>query len=376
MTCLRGVMNSIMVLFLGNAFGERLGQEILTSRRSQRTGRFGNYMPFRTGFGTQKFILFFLLGLFLLMPPAPAGAQSTKPPRIGVLLSGFSIQSPEAEQFRQALRTLQYEEGKNLVLEWRSAEGNYSNIPRLLFEIYESRPDIIVVEGTVAALQVKQANLGIPVVMVAVNDPVASGLVESLARPGGNITGLSMMATEIATKRLELLKESIPSLKNVGVLWDASVTWHESTLVALDQAAGQLDMWLTPARMAGMDGIALAFAELRRARVKAVYVLDSALLGSNVSKLLSLAKAAKLPVVYGHKEWAKEGALLTYSADFGDLFRRSATYVDKILKREKPAGLPIEQPTKFEFIVNLKTANTLGITIPESTLLRADEVIR
>jgi putative ABC transport system substrate-binding protein len=135
-------------------------------------------------------------------------------------------------------------------------------------------------------------------------------------------------------------------------------------------------MWLTPARMAGMDGIAVAFAELRRAKVKAVYVLDSALLGSNVGKLLPLAKAAKLPVVYGRREWVKEGALLSYSADFGDLFRRSATYVDRILKGEKPAELSIQQPTKFEFVVNLKTANALGITIPESVLLRADEVIR
>jgi putative ABC transport system substrate-binding protein len=165
-----------------------------------------------------------LLALLLLISSIPAGAQSSQPARIGVLLSGFSIQSPEAEQFRQALRSLQYEDGKNLVIEWRSAEGNYSNLPRLLFEIYQSRPDIIVVEGTVAALQVKQANLAIPVVMIAVNDPLASGLVESLARPGGNMTGLSITATEIATKRLELLKECMPTLKNVGVLWDASVT--------------------------------------------------------------------------------------------------------------------------------------------------------
>lgn len=317
-----------------------------------------------------------MLVLFLLLPPVPADAQSSPPARVGVLLSGFSILSPEAEQFRQALRTLQYEEGKNIVLEWRSAEGNYSNLPRLLYEIYESRPDIIVVEGTVAAVQLKQANLGIPVVMVAVNDPLASGLVESLARPGGDMTGLSMMATDIATKRLELLKESIPSLKNVGVLLDASVNWHESALVALDQAAGQLDMRLTPARVTGMNGIALAFAELRRAQVKAVYVLDSALLGRNASAILPLAKAAKLPVVYGHREWVKQGALLSYSADFGDMFRRSAQYVDRILKQDKPADRPVEQPTKFESAVNLKTAKALGITIPETVLVRADEVIQ
>ncbi|MEO8006407.1 MAG: ABC transporter substrate-binding protein [Betaproteobacteria bacterium] len=333
-------------------------------------------MSLGTGISRQKFALLLLLGLLLLISFAPAGAQSAQPPRIGVLLSRFSIQSPETEQFRQALRTLQYEEGKNIVLEWRSAEGNYSNLPRLLYEIFASRPDIIVVEGTVAALQIKQANLGIPVVLVAVNDPLASGLVQSLARPGGDMTGLSMMATDIATKRLALLKESMPSLKNVGVLSDASVTWHESTLVALDQEAGQLDMWLTPARVAGMDGIALAFAELRRAKAKAVYALDSALFDRNADKLLSSAKAAKLPVVHGHREGVKEGALLSYSADFGDMFRRSAQYVDRILKGEKPADIPIEQATKFELVVNLKIAKQFGLTIPDSILLRADEVIQ
>ncbi len=333
-------------------------------------------MPSTMGPGRRGFLILVLSGLYLLMASFQAGAQSPQAARIGVLLSGFSIQSPETEQFRQALRTLQYEEGKNLVLEWRSAEGNYSNLPRLLYEIVQSRPDIIVVEGTVAALQIKQANIGIPVVMVAVNDPLASGLVESLARPGGNMTGLAMMATDITIKRLELLKECMPALDSVGVLWDASVTWQESTLVALDQKAGELGMKLTAARVAGMDGIALAFAELRRAKVKAVYVLDSALLTLNIGKLFPLTRAAKVPVVYGHREWAREGALLSYSADFGDLFRRSATYVDRILKREKPSELPIEQPTKFEFIVNLRTAKALGITVPEAVVLRADEVIR
>jgi putative ABC transport system substrate-binding protein len=373
MNCLRRLTNPIAMLLCANKVGDRPGHDCSTFCQA---GKSGSHIPSGVGLGRRDFMLLVLLGLSLLMPAVPAGAQSTKPPRIGVLLSGFSIQSPETEQFREALRTLQYEEGKNIVLEWRSAEGNYSNLPRLLYEIIQSRPDILVVEGTVAALQIKQANLGIPVVMVAVNDPLASGLVESLTRPGGDMTGLSMMATDIAIKRLQLLKESNPSLKNVGVLWDASVTWHESTLVALDQAAGQLDTWLTPVPVAGMDGIALAFAELRRARVKAVYVLDSALLGRNVAKVLLLAKAAKLPVVYGHREWVKEGALLSYSADFGDMFRRAATYVDRILKREKPADLPIEQPTKFDFAVSLKTAKALGITIPESILTRADEVIR
>ena len=370
MICLRGVTSPIAMLLFGNAF-RRPGHDCSSLRRAKKNG-IRRRCP--TESGRQKLVLLVLLGLFLLMPFVPAGAESSQPPRIGVLLSGFSIQSPETEKFRQALRSLQYEDGKNTVLEWRSAEGNYSNLPRLLYEIFESKPDIIVVEGTVAAQQIKQANLNIPVVMVAVNDPLASGLVESLARPGGNLTGLSMMATDIATKRLELLKETIPNLDSVGVLWDASVTWHESTLVALDRTARQMGMRLTSARVAGMDGIALAFAELRRAGVKAVYVLDSALLGLNVEKILPLAKAAKLPVVYGHREWVKEGALLSYSADFGDMFRRSAQYVDRILKGEKPADLPIEQPIQFDLAVNLKTAKTLKLPLPASIVERANEV--
>ena len=319
-------------------------------------------------------VLVLLAGLYLA--PASADAQSPRTPRIGVLLAGFPVQSPETDQFRQGLQALGYAEGRDVTIEWRSAEGNYSHLPQLLAEIIDGKPDIIVVEGTVAALQIKQANPKIPVVMAVVGDPLASGLVETLARPGGDMTGLSMMVADISTKRLELLKECIPTLRRLGVVLDASLPWHESTLPVLDQAANQLGMGLTPVRVAGMDGIALAFAELRRARVEAVYVLDSALLGSNVGKLLALANRARLPVVYGRREWVEGGALLSYSVDFGDMFRRSAKYVDRILKGEKAADLPIEQPVKFELAVNLNTAKLLKIRIPASIVDRADEVIR
>jgi putative ABC transport system substrate-binding protein len=211
--------------------------------------------------------------------------------------------------------------------------------------------------------------------MAVVSDPLVSGLVESLDRPGGNMTGLSMMTADITTKRIELLKESIPSLTRVGVVLDASLPWHESALAVLDQTASQLGMELTPVRVAGMDGIALAFAELRRAQVEAVYVLDSALLGRNVTKLLALARRAKLPVIYGRREWVEEGALLSYSIDFGDMFRRSAKYVDRILKGERAADLPVEQPNKFELAINLHTAKVLKLRVPTSVEERANQVI-
>jgi putative ABC transport system substrate-binding protein len=371
MTRMRDVASRVVSRKSANGFSDDCGGENSKSRPTRRTG---TPLQFKMRSGTQKFVPFLLLGFLLQMMLASAFAQSSQP-RIGVLLTGFPIRSPETEQFRQGLRGLGYTEGRDVIVDWRSAEGNYSHLPRLLAEIIDGKPDIIVVEGTAAALQVRQANLNIPVVMAVVSDPLASGLVESLARPGGVMTGLSMMTADITTKRLELLKECIPSLRRAGVLLDASLPWHESTLTVLDQAANQLGIRLSPVRVAGMDGIALAFAEHRRARVEAVYVLDSALLGRNVAKLLALARRARLPVIYGRREWVEGGALLSYSADFGDMFRRSAKYVDRILKGEKAADLPIEQPIKFELAINLNTAKVLKLRIPASIEERANEVI-
>lgn len=318
-----------------------------------------------------------LVFLFQAWTAAPAGAQeSTKTPRVAVLLAAFPVQSPEAQQFRQGLRELGYAEGRDVLIEWRSAEGDYSRLPSLVAQTLDGKPDIIVVEGTVAALGVRQASPTVPLVMAVIGDPLASGLVESLVRPGGSITGLSMMASEISSKRLQLLKEAIPALKRIGVLWDPSVPWHESTLIELARAAGKLGVQITPVRVKNAEGFVSAFSEVRTARVQALYLLDSALLGHHSVDLLRLAKEARLPVAYGRREWAKQGALLSYSADFGDLFRRAAKYVDSILKGAKPGDLPVEQPTKFDLVLNLKTATTLGIKVPESVLVQADEVIR
>ena len=185
-----------------------------------------------------------------------------------------------------------------------------------------------------------------------------------------------MMATDIAAKRLQLLKEAIPVLKRVGVLWDASAPWHESTLIELALAAGSLGVQLTPVRVKDANGFVPAFSEVRRARVQAVYIMDRALLGQHSIELLRLAREARLPVAFARREWAEQGALLSYSADFGDMFRRSAEYVDRILQGAKPGDLPVEQPTKFGLVLNLNTARVLGLKIPDSLLLQADEVIR
>jgi putative ABC transport system substrate-binding protein len=302
--------------------------------------------------------------------------QSSKIARVAVLLAAFPVQGPEPQQFRQGLRDLGYTEGQNVVLDWRSAEGDYSRLPALSTEIIDGRPDIIVVEGTVAALGITRAKSDIPLVMAVVGDPLASGLVQSLVRPGGNVTGLSMMAADISTKRLQLLKEAMPTLKRVGILLDASIQWHEQALKQLARAADTLGLQITAVRVKDSDGLPFAISQLRRARVQALYALDSALLGSHSDELLRLASQAKLAVAYGRSEWARRGALLSYSTDFGDMFRRAATYVDRILKGANPGDLPVEQPTKFEFVLNLKVARGLGIQVPQSVLAQADEVIR
>ena len=299
---------------------------------------------------------FRLLVCFLgVVAGAPAIAQqSAKTPRVTVLMAAILVQSPEAQQFRQGLRDLGYAEGRDVLVEWRSAEGDYSRLPAALAETIDSKPDVIVVEGTVAALRVRQALPTVPLVMAVVGDPVASGLVESLVRPGGAVTGLSMMASDISTKRLQLLKEAMPALKRVGVFWDASIPWHESTLVELGRAAGKLGIQMTSVRVKDPEQFASAFSQMRRARVQALYMLDSALLGSHSVELLKLAGEARLPVACGRTKWAEQGALLSYSADFGDMFRRAARYVDRILKGAKPGDLPVEQPTKFELVAELE----------------------
>jgi len=322
----------------------------------------------------------YVLGLFavlLALSVSPRASAQERAPveRIAVILSAFPTQSPEVQQFRLGLR-LGYVEGRDVVVTWRSAEGDYARVPAMIEAAMAENPAVIVVEGTIAAQGLKQTNSRVPVVMAVVGDPLASGLIQSLAKPGGTITGLSMMQTEIVAKRLQLLKEAIPQLQRVGVLWDPSIPWHEAAVNALAEAGTNLRVQVTPVRFAEADGFSSEFAQLQRARVEALYILDSGRLGHRSKDLLQLAANAKLPVVYGRREWAKQGALLSYSADFGEMFRRSADYVDRILKGARPSELPVEQATKFELALNTGTAQMLGLRIPQSVVAQADEVYR
>jgi putative ABC transport system substrate-binding protein len=288
----------------------------------------------------------------------------------------LSPESKVAQQFRQGLRDAGYAEGRDVVIEWRSASGDYDQVPRLVADLVQRKVDVIVVSSTVAAQAVKRATSTIPIVMANVADPVGSGLVASLARPGGNVTGLSSMTIELSAKRLQLLKETIPRLTRVAVLWNPDTPPHAKVIENLKAAAPSLSIELSFVSVKTPEEFDAAFSAVSRARAQALYLLEDPLFYVHRMTLAKLVSKARLPAIYGQREFVDAGGLMSYATNVGDLYRRSAAYVDKILKGAKPADLPIEQPTKFEFVVNLKTAKALGITIPESILLRTDEVIR
>jgi putative ABC transport system substrate-binding protein len=315
------------------------------------------------------------LGLFGLAGGADA-QQPASPRRIGVLLGSFLPESKEAQAFRQGLLDAGYADGRDVVIEWRSANGDFSQIPQLAADLVRSQVDVIVVESTPAARALKRVTSTIPIVMAVVGDPVGSGLVASLGHPGGNVTGLSMMMTELSAKRLQLLKEAIPRVARVAVLWNPDTPPHTKVVQELKAAAPALSIELSFVSAQTPEEIGPAFSAVSRARAQALYVIEDLLFFNHRMTLVKLASKARLPIVYWVKEFAEGGGLMSYGASYADLMRRSAGYVDKILKGAKPSDLPIEQPTKFELVVNLKTAKALGITIPESILLRADEVIR
>jgi putative ABC transport system substrate-binding protein len=302
--------------------------------------------------------------------------EPASPRRIGVLLVNVSPESKETQAFREGLRDAGYSEGRDVVIEWRSANGDYDQVPRLVADLVQSKVDVIVVETTVAARAIKRATSTIPIVMALVADPVGSGLAASLAHPGGNVTGLSVMTTELSAKRLQLLKETIPRLARVAVLWNPNSPFHTNVIEELKAAAPSLSIELSFVGVRTPKEIGPAFSAVSRAHAQALYIIEDPLFFTHRMTLLKLASKARLPVIYAYKAFADEGGLMSYGTSLSDLMRRSAWYVDKILKGAKPGDLPIEQPTKFELVVNLKTAKALGLTIPESILLRADEVIR
>jgi ABC-type uncharacterized transport system substrate-binding protein len=317
-------------------------------------------------------------GAVLLAAPLAAEAQqAAKAPRIGWLGDKPAAGPRLREAFLQGLRDLGYVEGRNLVMEYRFAEGKPERLPALAAELVALKVDVIMAPGTPAALAAKQATRTTPIVFVAA-DPVTSGLVTSLARPGGNLTGLSAFAPELVGKCLEQLKQAVPGVTRVAVLWQPGglgERTEKDMLKEAEVAARALGVRLQVLEARGPADFDRAFSDMTRARTGALTVLGSTMFTNERRRLVDLAAKHRLPAVYPWKEFVDAGGLMSYGPNVADLYRRAATYVDKILKGTKPADLPVEQPTKFELVINLKTAKALGLTIPPSLLGRADEVI-
>jgi ABC-type uncharacterized transport system substrate-binding protein len=307
----------------------------------------------------------------------PAGAQQpTKVPRIGFLItSSPSTISARLEAFRQALRELGYVDGKNIGIEYRYAEGKIDRLPALAAELVRLNVNVIVTNGSPPTRAAKETTSTIPIVMTQDADPVGSGHVASLARPNGNITGLSNLAPEISSKRLELLKDIVPSLSRVAV-FGTSTQSTAQVVRETELAAKAFGVQLQDFDVPDPKDIATAFQAAIKRRAEAVLVLQSGVLNSQRKKIVELAVKNRLPTMYYAAEWVEDGGLMSYGANVTDLFRRAAIYVDKILKGAKPADLPVEQPRKFELIINLKAAKQIGLTIPPHVLARADKVIK
>jgi putative ABC transport system substrate-binding protein len=319
--------------------------------------------------------------VLLAAPLAAEAQQAVKVVRLGYLVGADLAASPHLhDAFRQGLRDLGYVEGRNLVMEYRSAEGNFERFPALAAELVALKVDVIVAVNPRAALAAKQATRTLPIVFIGVGDPVTDGLVTSLARPGGNVTGLSLSAApEIVGKRLELLTQAVPGVSRVAAVWQPGGVperTEKDILREADIAAQTLGVRLQVVEARGPADFDRAFSDVTRERAGALTVLPSTMLFNERRRLVDLAAKHRLPAVYMAREFVDAGGLMAYGPDIADMYRRVGTYVDKILKGAKPADLPVEQPTKFELIINLKTAKALGLTIPPSLLARADEVIQ
>jgi putative ABC transport system substrate-binding protein len=319
-----------------------------------------------------------ILGAMLFVFCASGEAQQQKNvPRIGFLSSvSSSSVSARTEAFRQGLRELGYIEGKNIVIEWRFAEGNTDRLREFAAELVRLKVDVIVTGGPAVNRPAKEATTTIPIVLGFDNDPVGNGFAASLARPGGNITGLSTYYPEISGKQLEILKEVIPKLSRVAVLGNSIQPGNLQSLRETELAAAGLGVQIHYLDVRESKDIEAAFRAAGKDHVGAVLVLGNVVVTAHPKQFVELAAKSRLPAMYWSPEFVEAGGLMTYSVNIPDLFRRTATYVDKILKGAKPADLPVEQPTKFEFVINLKAAKQIGLTIPPNVLARADRVIR
>jgi putative ABC transport system substrate-binding protein len=303
--------------------------------------------------------------------------QRTKIPRIGFLATvSPSTISDRLEAFRQGLRDLGYVEGKTIVIEFRWAEGRVDRLPDLATELVRLKVEVIVTSGPTPTRSTKEATVTIPIVMTQVGDPVGNGFVASLARPGGNITGLSTLAPELSGKQLKLLKEIIPKLSRVAVLGTSTNPDNAQSLKETELAAGAFGVKLQFLNVLGPKDIETAFRAARNGRADAILALSSRVLVSQRTQVVDLAVKSQLSAIYRNREDVEAGGLMSYGVSLTDLSRRAATYVDKILKGAKPADLPVEQPTKLELVINLKAAKQIGLTIPPHVLAKADSIIR
>jgi putative ABC transport system substrate-binding protein len=303
--------------------------------------------------------------------------QPKKAPKIGFLVvpSQTFFAKNRIEPFRQGLQSLGYVEGKNVVIEYRYAEGNLDRLPDLAKELVSVKPDVIVTTATQGVLALKNATRTIPIIFVGVNDPVASRLVDSLAMPGGNVTGLSALAPELSGKRLQLLKEAVPTITRVAFLWGSG--GRATPLVKETQAAARaLGLQCQSIEVRDSKGLDSAFEAATKEHAQALLISAAPIINTHQARIVEFAAKNRVPAIYAGAEFVDAGGLMSYGPSYTDLYRRAAIYLDKILKGAKPADLPVEQPKKFEFIVNLKAANQIGLVISQKVLARADRVIR
>jgi putative ABC transport system substrate-binding protein len=313
----------------------------------------------------------------LTTAPFATAQQSATLVRIGILNANAASNNPHRfEAFHQGLNELGYVEGKSIVIERRFAYGNFARLPALAKELVNLNVAVIVTTGGISTRAAKQTTSTIPIVMAQDNDPVGNGFVASLARPGGNITGLATFAPELSGKRLDLLKETVSRITRVAVFGTSANPGNGQSLKEIEVAAGALKLQLQQSDVLVAKDIEPAFSAAAKSRVDAVIVLVSSVLNSNRAKVAELAVKNRLPVIYPFEEFVDAGGLMSYGVNFVELYRRAATFVDKILKGRKPADLPVEQPDKFGFIVNLKAAKAIDLTIPPNVMVREDRVIR
>lgn len=316
-----------------------------------------------------------LLGGAATAWPLVARAQH-KMPRVGFMgNSTAALEANLVNSFRAGLRELGYEEGRNIVIDYLWAEGNYERFPALVDQFIAAKVDVIVTAGTPAALAVKEKTKTVPLVVVAAGDPVGTGLVQNLARPERNLTGLSSIAPDLEGKRLQLLREVVPTLSRVAMFFNSLNPFHVASVRQAGAAAQTLGLKLQPLDIRSADDFDSAFAAIRKERPDALFILADRVFLHNRQRIMDLAAEQRLPSINAYEELVEAGGLLSYGPSYEDMHKRAATYVDKILKGAKPGSLPIEQPTKFTFTINLKTAKALGVTIPSQLLGLADRLV-